>query len=193
MAGGVPRSSGDGPLSHGFAVPAPPEGKPRVLRTVLAPRIYEGGGPRSGRGSPPAAAGKASSVTASPCQLPRRGSRGRCAPALAKGKPRELRSVLAPRIYEGGGPRSGRGSLPAAAAGKASSVTASPCQLPRRGSRGRFAPFLPPAFMRGEGHAVAGGVSPPQRGKPPQSRLRRASSPRGEAKGAAPRSCPPHL
>ena len=42
--------------------------------------------------------------------------------------------------------------------GKASSVTASPCQLPQRGSQGRFAPFLPPAFMRGEGHAVAGGV-----------------------------------
>ena len=98
VAGGVPRRSGDGPLSHGFAVPAPPEGKPRALRTVLAPRIYEGGGPRSGGGSPPAAAGKASSVTASPCQLP------------------------------------------------------------QRGSRGRFAPFLPPAFMRGEGHAVAGGV-----------------------------------
>ena len=55
---------------------------------------------------------------------------------------------LAPRIYEGGGPRSGRGSPPAAA-GKASSVTAAPCQLPQRGSRGRFAPFLPPAFMRG--------------------------------------------
>ena len=68
---------------------------------------------------------------------------------------------LAPRIYEGGGPRSGRGSPPAAAAGKASSVTALPCQLPQRGSRGRYAPFLPPAFMRGEGHAVAGG--PPRR------------------------------
>ena len=65
---------------------------------------------------------------------------------------------MPPRIYEGGGPRSGRGSFPAAAAGKASSVTAAPCQLPQRGSRGRFAPFLPPAFMRGEGHAVAGGV-----------------------------------
>ena len=145
MAGGVPRRSGDGPLSHGFAVPAPPEGKPRVLRTVPAPLIYEGGGPRSGRGSSPTAAGKASSVTASPCQLPQRGSRGRFAP------------FLPPLIYEGGGPRSGRGSLPAAA-GKASSVTASPCQLPQRGSQGRFAPFLPPAFMRGEGHAVAGGV-----------------------------------
>ena len=99
MAGGVPRSGGESLLSHGCAVPAPPEGKPRALRTILAPRIYEGGGPRSGRGSPPAAA-----------------------------------------------------------AGKASSVTAAPCQLPQRGSRGRFAPFLPPAFMRGEGHAVAGGV-----------------------------------
>ena len=110
VAGGVPRSGGESLLSHGFAVPASPEGKPRALRTVLAPRIYEGGGPRSGRGSSPAAAGKASSVTASPCQLPQRGSQGRCAP------------------------------------------------------------FLPPAFMRGEGHAVAGGVSPPQRGRPSQSR-----------------------
>ena len=44
------------------------------------------------------------------------------------------------------------------AAGNASSVTAAPCQLPQRGSRGRFAPFLPPVFMRGEGHEVAGGV-----------------------------------
>ena len=161
----------------------------------LAPRIYEGGGPRSGRGSPPAAAGTALSVTASPCQLSQRESQGSCAPitghsepvllsgvgisrmrgtaerqalppafmrgeghavaggvlrrsgdgplshgfavpALPKGEPRGLRPVLAPRIYEGGGPRSGRGSSPAAAAGKASSVTASPCQLPQRGSRG---------------------------------------------------------
>ena len=51
---------------------------------------------------------------------------------------------LAPRIYEGGGPRSGRGS-------------------------------------------------PPQRREPSQSRLRRASSPRGEAESASHRSCPPHL
>ena len=64
---------------------------------------------------------------------------------------------LAPRIYEEGGPRSGRGSLSAAAAGTLS-VTASPCQLSRRESQGSCAPFLPPAFMRGEGHAVAGGV-----------------------------------
>ena len=42
--------------------------------------------------------------------------------------------------------------------GKASSVTASPCPLPQRGSRGGCAPFLPPSFMRGEGRAVAGGV-----------------------------------
>ena len=122
----------------------------------LAPRIYEGGGPRSGRG-----------------RLPRGGesllSHGFAVPAPPEGKPRALRTVLAPRIYEGGGPRSGRGSL-SAAAGKASSVTASPCQLPQRESQGCFAPFLPPAFMRGEGHAVAGGVSPPQRGRPSQSR-----------------------
>ena len=178
MAGGVLRSGGESLLSHGFAVPALPEGEPRRLRPVLAPRIYEGGGPRSGRGSPPAAAGKASSVTASPCQLPQRGSQGGCAPFLPpafmrgeghavaggvlrrsgdnllshgfavpappEGKPRALRTVPAPRIYEGGGPRSGRGS------------------------------------------------PPPQRGRPSQSRLRRASSPRGRAKGAALRSCPPH-
>ena len=79
MAGGVLRRSGESLLSHGFAVPAPPEGKPRALRTVLAPRIYEGGGPRSGRGS-----------------LPRGGesllSHGFAVPAPPEGKPRELRS-----------------------------------------------------------------------------------------------------
>ena len=120
-AGGVPRSGGESLLSHGFAVPAPPEGKPRALRTVLAPRIYEGGGPRSGRGSPPP-------QRESPL------SHGFAVPAPPEGKPRVLRTVLAPRIYEGGEPRSGRGS------------------------------------------------SPPQR-EPSQSRLRRASSPGGRAKG----------
>ena len=60
MAGGVPRRSGGNPLSHGCAVPAPPEGKPRALRAVLAPRIYAGGGPRSGRGSPPPQRGRPS-------------------------------------------------------------------------------------------------------------------------------------
>ena len=129
VAGGVlRRSGGDCLLSHGFAVPAPPEGKPRVLRTVPAPRIYEGGGPRSGRGSSPRRSG------GNPL------SHGFAVPAPPEGKPRALRTVPAPRIYEGGGPRSGRGSLSAAAAGKASSVTASPCQLPQRGSRGCFAP-----------------------------------------------------
>ena len=162
----------------------PRSGNPPVERysetTSLAPLIYEGGGPRSGRGRLSAAAEKASSVTASPCQLPRRGSQGCCAP------------FLPPAFMRGEG-REAAGGV-SRAAGKASSVTASPCQLSQRGSRGRFAPFLPPAFMRGEGHAVAGGVPPPQRrGKPPQSRLRRASSPRGEAEGASHRSCPPHL
>ena len=191
MAGGVlRRSCGDGPLSHGFAVPAPPEGKPRALRPVLAPRIYEGGGPRSGRGSSPAAAGTALSVALRAPALPRgeprelrsvpapriyegggpRSGRGSSpaaagtalsvalrAPALPRGEPRGLRPVLAPRIYEGGGPRSGRGSL-SAAAGTALSVTAAPCQLSQRESQVGCAPFLPPAFMRGEGHAVAGGV-----------------------------------
>ena len=176
-AGGVPRSGGESLLSHGFAVPAPPEGKPRALRTVPAPRIYEGGGPRSGGGSSPRRREPSQSRFA--CQLSQRESQGSCAPFLPpafmrgegheaaggvppqrresllshgfavpappEGKPRALRTVLAPRIYEGGGPRSGRGSPP------------------RR------------------------------RGKPPQSRLRRASSPKGRAKGASHRSCPPHL
>ena len=125
VAGGAPRrSGGESLLSHGCAVPAPPEGKPRALRTVLAPRIYEGGGPRSGRGSPPP-------------QRESPFSHGFAVPAPPEGKPRALRTVLAPRIYEGGGPRSGRGS------------------------------------------------PPPQRGRPSQSRLRRASSPGGRAKGAA--------
>ena len=99
VAGGVPRSGGESLLSHGFAVPAPPEGKPRALRTVLAPCIYEGGGPRSGRGSSPR--GGESLL-----------SHGCAVPAPPEGKPRALRAVLAPRIYEGGGPRSGRGSSP---------------------------------------------------------------------------------
>ena len=75
---------------------------------------------------------------------------------------------LAPRIYEGGGPRSGRGSPPAAAAGTALSVTALPCQLPQRGSRGRYAPFLPPAFMRGR--------ATQWQGEPPAAAAGKASS-----------------
>ena len=150
MAGGVPRRGGESLLSHGFAVPALPEGEPRTLRTVLAPRIYEGGGPRSGRGSSPAAAGKALSVTLR-------------VPALPEGEPRGLRPVLAPRIYEGGGPRSGRGSFPAAA-GTASSVTASPCQLSQRESRGRCAPFLPPAAAGRTSSVTAAPCQLPRRG-----------------------------
>ena len=132
-------------------------------------------------------------------------SHGFAVPAPPKGKPRALRAVLAPRIYEGGGPRSGGGSLPRGGESRLSHGFA--CQLsqrvsqggcapflpPQRGSQGRCAPFLPPAFMRGEGRAAAGGVSPRRRGRPSQSRLRRASSPKGRAKGAAHRSCPPHL
>ena len=81
-AGGVPRRSGESLLSHGFAVPAPPEGKPRALRTVLAPRIYEGGGPRSGRGSPPQRRGQPSQ------------SRLSAVTALPKGEPRALRADM---------------------------------------------------------------------------------------------------
>ena len=94
--------------------------------TSLAPRIYEGGGPRSGRGSP------------------RRGesllSHGFAVPAPPEGKPRELRSVLAPLIYEGGGPRSGRGSSPRRRRG--------------RPSQSRFAmPALPEGEPRGDGRS----------------------------------------
>ena len=173
-AGGGSRSGGESLLSHGFAVPALSRGEPRELRTVPAPRIYEGGGPRSGRGSPPAAAaGKASSVTAAPCQLPQRGSRGRFAPFLPpafmrgegreaaggvlrsggesllshgfavpappEGKPRALRTVLAPRIYEGGGPRSGWGSPPPQRGRPSQSRFA--CQLSQRESQGGCAPI----------------------------------------------------
>ena len=130
-------------LSVALRTPALPEGEPRVLRAVPAPRIYEGGGPRSGRGSPP----------------PQRESllsHGFAVPAPPEGKPRALRTVLAPRIYEGGGPRSGRGSPPPQRGRPSQSRCAR--RLSQRESQGGFAPFLPPAFMRGEGHAVAGGV-----------------------------------
>ena len=77
VAGGAPRrSGGESLLSHGFAAPAPPEGKPRALRTVLAPRIYEGGGPRSGRGSPPAAAGTPSQSRLRRASSPKGRARG---------------------------------------------------------------------------------------------------------------------
>ncbi len=195
-AGGVPRRSGESLLSHGCAVPAPPEGKPRALRTVLAPAFMRGEGHAVAGG------------------VPRRGgesllSHGFAVPALPKGEPRALRTVLAPRIYEGGGPRSGGGSPPPQRGRPSQSRFA--CQLSQRESQGSCAPItghsepvllsgvrisrmrgtaerqaLPPAFMRGEGHAVAGGVPPPQRGRPSQSRLRRAGSPKERAKGAAP-------
>ena len=127
MAGGVPRRrGGESLLSHGCAVPAPPEGKSRALRTVPAPRIYEGGGPRSGRG-----------------RLPRGGesllSHGFAVPAPPEGKPRALRAVPAPRIYEGGGPRSGRGSPPPQRGKPPQSRFA--CQLSQRESQGSCAPI----------------------------------------------------
>ena len=128
VAGGVPRRcGGESLLSHGFAVPAPPEGKPRALRTVPAPRIYEGGKATQRQGeSSVAAAGKASSVTAF------------AVTALPEGKPRALRTVPAPRIYEGGGPRSGRGSPPSQR-GRPSQSRRSPRQLSQRESQERFA------------------------------------------------------
>ena len=176
-AGGVPRSGGESLLSHGFAVPAPPEGKPRALRTVPAPRIYEGGGPRSGRGS-----------------LPRGGesllSHGFAVPAPPEGKPRALRTVLAPRIYEGGGPRSGRGSLPAAAAGRTSSVTASPCQLSQRESQG--AVVAPRSHSTGEfprqcAHSLGmtGNREPAWNDRLPADCFRTASPPTSRSPGLA--------
>ena len=76
VAGGVPRRSGESLLSHGCAVPAPPEGKPRALRTVLAPRIYEGGGPHSGRGSPPPQRGRPSQSRLRRASSPKGRARG---------------------------------------------------------------------------------------------------------------------
>ena len=121
--------------------------------TSLAPRIYEGGGPRSGRGSPPQRRGKPPQSRLRRDSSPKGEAKGAAprSPVIPsrlsdrrENPPDERYSgttSLAPRIYEGGGPRSGRGSPP-----------------------------------------------PQRRGKHPQSRLRRASSPGGEAKGAAPRS-----
>ena len=224
MAGGVLRSGGESLISHGFAVPAPPEGKPRALRTALAPRIYEGGGPRSGRGSLPPQRGRPSQSRCAR-QLSQRESQGSCAPFLPpafmrgegheaaggvlrgggesllshgfgvpappEGKPRALRPVLAPRIYEGGGPRSGRGSPPRGGESLLSHGFAVPA--PPEGKPRAFRPVLAPRIYEGGGPRSGRGSSPPQRGKPPQSRLRRASSPGGEAKGASHRSCPPYL
>ena len=90
------------------------------------------------------------------------------------------RQPLPPAFMRGEGHEVAGGVL--RRSGKASSVTASPCQLPQRGSQGGCAPFLPPAFMRGEGHEVAGGV-PRRSGESPLSRAARANSPRGRAKG----------
>ena len=164
VAGGVPRRSGGNPLSHGFAVPALPRGEPRELRSDNW-------------------SFRTSSQTG--VRIPRmRGTAERQAlpPAFMRGEGHAVAGGVSP-------PQRGRPSQSRFAR-----------QLSQRESQGGCAPFLPPAFMRGEGHEAAGGVprsgggSPPQRqGKPPQSRLRRASSPRGEAEGVSPRSCPLHL
>ena len=138
MAGGVPRRSGDGPLSHASRASSP-RGEAEGASLRSCPRIYEGGGPRSGRGSPPPQPGTALSVTASPCQLPQRGSRGRFAPFLPPAFMRGEGHAVA-----GGVPR---------AAGKASSVTASPCQLPQGESQGGCAPITghsEPVLLSGE-------------------------------------------
>ena len=119
-------------------------------------------------------------------------SHGFAVPALPRGEPRELRSVPAPRIYEGGGPRSGRGSLPRGGESLLSHGFAVPA-LPR-GEPRELRSVPAPRIYEGGGPRSGRGSPPPQRrGRPSQSRLRRASSPKGRAKGAALRSCPPHL
>ena len=214
MAGGVPRAAGT--LSVTLRAPALPKGEPRALRAVPAPRIYEGGGPRSGRGSPPPQRGRPSQSRFA-CQLSQRESQGSCAP------------FLPPAFMRGEGRAAAGGVPPPQRESLLSHGFAVPA-LPKGEPRG-CAPFLPPAFMRGEGHAVAGGVlrgggesllshgfavpappegkpralrtvlapriyegggprsgrgsPPPQRREPSQSRLCRASSPKGRAKGAA--------
>ncbi len=135
MAGGVLRSGGESLLSHGFAVPAPPEGKPRALRAVPAPRIYEGGGPRSGRGSSPAAAGTALSVTASPCQLSQGESQGSCAPITGHSEPVLLSCVRIPRM-KGTAERQAFAGVAAAPTGGAPGEKAQ--KKRRRGFRRRF-------------------------------------------------------
>ena len=66
VAGGVPRRSGESLLSHGFAVPAPPEGKPRALRTVLAPAFMRGEGHAVAGGVSPPQRGRPSQSRRSP-------------------------------------------------------------------------------------------------------------------------------
>ena len=175
------KADGSKGRAHGAAeraAPATAHSGPVLLSGVGIPRMRDTAErqalpPAFMRGEGPAAAGKASSVTASPCQLPQRGSQGCCAPFLPPAFMRGEGHAVA-----GGVPRGG---------GESPLSHASPCQLSQRESQGRFVPFLPPAFMRGEGHAVAGGVSPPQR-ESPLSHASRASSPRGRAKGTALRS-----
>ena len=162
MAGGVPRSGGESLLSHGFAVPAPPEGKPKGLRPdhrsfragyQTGVRISRMKGTAERQALPPAfMRGEGHEVAGG---VPRSGgesllSHGFAVPAPPEGKPRGLRTVPAPRIYEGGVPPPQRRGRP--------SQSRFACQLSQRESQGCCAPFLPPAFMRGEGHAVAGGV-----------------------------------
>ena len=161
------RFSGSDGILSGNTSPPPQRGRPSQSRfacqlsqgesqgscTPFLPPAFMRGRATQWQGEFPAAAGKASSVTASPCQLPQRGSQGSCAPITGHSKPVLLsgvgisrmngtaeRQALPPAFMRGEGHAVAGGVL--RAAGKASSVTASPCQLPQRGSRGRFAPIL---------------------------------------------------
>ena len=102
------------------------------------PRIYEGGGPRSGRGSPPQRWGRPSQSRFA-CQLSQRESRGRFAPFL----PPHLCGGRATQ-WQGEFPRRSGESLlshaSCASSPKGRAKGASPCQLPRRGSRGGLCP-----------------------------------------------------
>ena len=114
--------------------------------TSLAPRIYEGGGPRSGRGSPPP---QRESLLSHGCAVP----------APPEGKPRALRTVPAPRIYEGGGPRSGRGSPPP----QRESLLSHGCAVPAppEGKPRALRTVLAPRIYEGGGPRSGRGSPPP--------------------------------
>ena len=113
-------------------------------------------------------------------------SHGCAVPAPPEGKPRALRTVLAPAFMRGEGhavaggvPRRGGESL----LSHGFAVPALPKGEPRA-----LRTVLAPRIYEGGGPRSGRGSPPPQRGRPSQSRLRRASSPKGRARGAALRS-----
>ena len=89
-------------------------------------------------------------------------SHGCAVPAPPEGKPRELRTVLAPRIYEGGGPRSGRGRLPRGGESLLSHGCAVPA--PPEGKPRALRTVPAPRIYEGGGPRSGGG-SPPRGGE----------------------------